>query len=154
LHYSARRIPPRRLRWHHHSQELLERRAYHRSRDRGKPAREDLHEQPSPLSRRDVLPVRPASFCQGHGLAGGSQPGLAHALYLLCHGDHRHADPLWPAPDFLPAPEVRAMNKYVTYLPWTVLALAALFLASKVMPASEPRDGFHLSEFGLLPMVD
>jgi len=46
------------------------------------------------------------------------------------------------------------MNKYVTYLPWTVLALAALFLASKVMPASEPRDGFHLSEFGLLPMVD
>jgi ABC-type transport system involved in cytochrome c biogenesis permease subunit len=47
------------------------------------------------------------------------------------------------------------MNGWTRYLvPAAVVALAVAFLGAALLSPEDPRDGFHLAEFGRLPVVD
>lgn len=46
------------------------------------------------------------------------------------------------------------MNLYSRYLPWLVAVLGAMYFIMTMVPPVDPQDGFHVQEFGKVPVVD
>ena len=125
----------------------LERRVAGREWPRGA----NLHEPPAALCRRDVLPVGRAARRQRHHPAGRPQSGLAAAVLLVParHGGHDLA--LYFAPGEIPGAEGRRMNTFSRLFPWLVATTAAVYFLAEMLPASEPKNEFHYSDFGKIP---